>query len=459
MAAKHPRVKPAPLPPGPCPAVASAGDDPLRQAGALGLVIYLAIGLTVAAFTLLLAISPWRYHLVLFEDGPVENLTAVAFLLAGLGLFTAAWRLRVGFGRLPFALLGVVMVVIAGEEISWGQRILGFATPDALSRNSQGEANLHNMPAVSRFTLRASIAFMLLPCIFGAAGALGRRERLFGVPLPSLPLALGGLVALAWRGEGRLYGRDADFGFWLGYAFDGPNVPFLMLGVYALVARRFGWLLAVAAAQALCAAFGYVDQHVAKSQRHPSAELRELLFGLFWLGYAAQLLACWRDASGRLGRALTHRRAWPVATAGLLALGAGLMAFEALVARAARTDHGHAMLAEARRLVTPATPAAGEAFDVALHSDSVAYFKHPCKPAEIRAGRFFLHIYPKDPADLPLDRSRPVRFATLDFPFDWHGAHLDGACGAVVPLPDYPITSLRTGQWNRERLLWEAWQP
>lgn len=43
--------------------------------------------------------------------------------------------------------LGIVLVslAIAGEEISWGQRILGFETPESLAvKNTQNEFNLHN---------------------------------------------------------------------------------------------------------------------------------------------------------------------------------------------------------------------------------------------------------------------------------------------------------------------------
>ena len=46
--------------------------------------------------------------------------------------------------------LGMALIFFfgAGEEISWGQRILGFQTPEALSEvNRQEEFNLHNLSA------------------------------------------------------------------------------------------------------------------------------------------------------------------------------------------------------------------------------------------------------------------------------------------------------------------------
>ena len=39
-----------------------------------------------------------------------------------------------------------------GEEISWGQRILGFATPESMADvNRQGEFNIHNLPGLHHY--------------------------------------------------------------------------------------------------------------------------------------------------------------------------------------------------------------------------------------------------------------------------------------------------------------------
>jgi hypothetical protein len=42
--------------------------------------------------------------------------------------------------------LGVLLLLAAGEEISWGQRILGLKSSEYfLKNNAQGETNLHNL--------------------------------------------------------------------------------------------------------------------------------------------------------------------------------------------------------------------------------------------------------------------------------------------------------------------------
>ena len=80
------------------------------------------------------------------EDGVFEWLTVVFFLVAST-LFFFAWRES---GNAIFLLLALALFLGAGEEISWGQRLLGFATPQALaSVNAQQEFNIHNLALVN----------------------------------------------------------------------------------------------------------------------------------------------------------------------------------------------------------------------------------------------------------------------------------------------------------------------
>ena len=89
-------------------------------------------------------------------------------------------------------------------------------------------------------------------------------------------------------------------------------------------------------------------------------------------------------------------------------------------------------------------PIAQSRFDLYLRDNSLTYLKEPCAEGDADA-RFFLHIFPADPADLLVDR-REFGFANLDFQFAYHGAYVDGICVATRDLPDYPIARIRTGQ-------------
>ena len=90
-------------------------------------------------------------------------------------------------------------------------------------------------------------------------------------------------------------------------------------------------------------------------------------------------------------------------------------------------------------------PLARAAFDLYLDGDALVYAKQPCSP-EDTATRFFLHITPERAGDLPRER-RGHGFDNLGFEFFSRGGHFDGKCLARVALPDYPIASVRTGQY------------
>ena len=65
---------------------------------------------------------------------------------------------------------------------------------------------------------------------------------------------------------------------------------------------------------------------------------------------------------------------------------------------------------------------------------------------------FFLHLIPRDLRDLPR-RDREKGFANQDFRFWKKGGRFEGQrCAVQIPLPDYPIAALRTGQY----LPWQA---
>ena len=90
-------------------------------------------------------------------------------------------------------------------------------------------------------------------------------------------------------------------------------------------------------------------------------------------------------------------------------------------------------------------PAAQSDFAVYLRGNGLAYLKEPCAASDADA-RFFLHIFPTNPADLPAD-SIDRGFANLDFQFADHGAYVGDKCVAMRELPGYAIERIRTGQF------------
>lgn len=139
----------------------------------LGIV---AVGLALAAAT------PDAFFALTEEDAVVEMAQVGALLAAAVAGAILARRLS-GAGlrwqATVAALAALVVFGVAGEEISWGQRIVGVATPAALDAiNVQGETNIHNVGALELVVRLGQI---------GVAGLL--------VAIPLLALVLRRMIA------------------------------------------------------------------------------------------------------------------------------------------------------------------------------------------------------------------------------------------------------------------------
>ncbi len=97
------------------------------------------------------------------------------------------------------------------------------------------------------------------------------------------------------------------------------------------------------------------------------------------------------------------------------------------------------------RMIETEQPAIRSNFDVYLFQNRLVYVNDACRPDDA-AHRFFLHVVPADPNDLP-DYRRDSGFVNLDFDFGYNRSMADGRCLAIVHLPDYAIAGIRTGQF------------
>ena len=105
-------------------------------------------------------------------------------------------------------------------------------------------------------------------------------------------------------------------------------------------------------------------------------------------------------------------------------------------------------LAAARRPVAPSTAPATPEFQVYLGAErkSLEFVREGCDPEDTEP-RFFVDITPQDLADLPPQRLARG-FDNLDFSFAEAGGVLSqGQCAVQIPLPDYPIAYIATGQY------------
>ena len=96
-------------------------------------------------------------------------------------------------------------------------------------------------------------------------------------------------------------------------------------------------------------------------------------------------------------------------------------------------------------------PAARSYFDVYLRDGALIHVKEPCVREDL-AHWIFVGVVPEDPKDLSGRRRR----YGFEYSFQHSGVLFDGKCMAILPLPDYPISGIRTGQGPRRNPRWEV---
>lgn len=240
-------------------------------------------------FSVLLVTDPELYDRLSREDRLIENFTAVFLAVTGiLFLRSSAVSLRekpFQYRNLRTALYvfaGVVFLLAAGEEISWGQRIFGFETPENLLQlNDQNEFNFHNIDKkfFDRAVDRATIAFVF----FGAVLVFLREGWFLGIKSPGIAV----IAAFALTPFYHQYNQLAPDFYHLQY------VPLIALLVYS-IKKREGTniaLLSVTILISLLLPFFHMDHNSLFPAHNNSAnEYREFLFSLCCFFYTLVIM-------------------------------------------------------------------------------------------------------------------------------------------------------------------------
>lgn len=202
--------------------------------------------LVVSLLLIPLRLEKSVYKFLLDEDQVFEWATFACFALGGVvGLAIAQSQRRAGnrWAAALYLLFAAMMIFAAGEEISWGQRVVGFETPaELLDINKQEEFTLHNIGE----TLSLFKAAMMVIGLFGSVAFLANQavhvEQYWSgadaLLVPPLFLATSFFVVfvyrllrlLIWRKSGftiTAYGESVEF--WLSFG---------LLGFSTLVWRR-----------------------------------------------------------------------------------------------------------------------------------------------------------------------------------------------------------------------------
>lgn len=106
--------------------------------------------------------------------------------------------------------------------------------------------------------------------------------------------------------------------------------------------------------------------------------------------------------------------------------------------------------------ITSGEPAAQSIYSVWIDGQYISYTKNPCEEDDTVA-LFFLHIVAVDDNDLS-DERRAHGFDNLDFVFEREtgSVRFDGKCITTRLLPDYPIASIHTGQYDDSGERWSV---
>jgi hypothetical protein len=132
------------------------------------------------------------------EDRIVEWVTVLGLLLASFTCFKRAFglfRLKSPVFIVVAFLMGLVLFFGAGEEISWGQRILGIRAPEYFQQNNtQGETNFHNLVLggikVNLWIFSFFLSFVLAIYVFLIPWLYRKKQWMrnfvdyIGIPLP-----------------------------------------------------------------------------------------------------------------------------------------------------------------------------------------------------------------------------------------------------------------------------------
>lgn len=156
----------------------------------------------VLVFFFWVQLSPKTLGPLTNEDGPIETVSAMMYLSAAIAFLIAARRsdyLRSKGSRWAYFMIlawAAFALLCFGEEISWGQRILGIETPDAVKAiNHQQEISLHNLYAFASgggtyryLSIFAVLTGLVFPLMALTAWGL-RLFRRFSFPVAPLALA------------------------------------------------------------------------------------------------------------------------------------------------------------------------------------------------------------------------------------------------------------------------------
>jgi len=217
------------------------GQSPRQMSISAALVADLVVFGVLVYAAFFARFYPDVYLRIASEDSYIEWMTFWSYLI-GTALFAAAARRQHRTGQLSWFLAGISLfcLIVAMEEISWGQRLIGYQPPIYfLKSNSHQEVNFRN---IMRSDLRQN-AFLVVIAGYGVllpialnVPRVGRWLRRLAIVGPSVWLIPSFIAAFAlyWSYPWMFTGEVVELMLGLGFLFTG----IACLQSYAHASRR-----------------------------------------------------------------------------------------------------------------------------------------------------------------------------------------------------------------------------
>ena len=121
------------------------------------------------------------------EDGPLEWIQFIEYAFSSLLAFIIFFnqKNKKGINSIIWLLFAFLLFLIAGEEISWGERLTGVGIKSISILNVQGETNFHNLPFFHNYLLDPVFE---ITCIFLGWFGWKRFQNIEAFPTKNLSL-------------------------------------------------------------------------------------------------------------------------------------------------------------------------------------------------------------------------------------------------------------------------------
>ena len=121
------------------------------------------------------------------EDGPLEWMQFIEYALSSLLAFMVFFsqKEKKDINTIIWLLIAFLSFLVAGEEISWGERLTGIGINSISNLNVQGETNFHNLPFFHNYLLDPVFE---ISCIFLGWFGWRRFKKINAFPPKNLSL-------------------------------------------------------------------------------------------------------------------------------------------------------------------------------------------------------------------------------------------------------------------------------